>query len=123
MLEQCTEPSKIKLKTTTDWMTVSTEFDLLVFIRPRRSKSVETVIQSVVVFSLLFNSSVHCPSIRDYAFWMFSLGIESLLTYASTFFVNIILSTSSFVPDGANGMGIANLTFCSMVDLMSPPMR
>ena len=52
---------------------------------------------------------------------MFSSRIESILTYASTFFVKIILSTSSFVPDGASGMGIANLTFCSIVDLISPP--
>ena len=37
MLGQCTELLKIKLKTTTDWMTVSTEFYLLGLIKTIRS--------------------------------------------------------------------------------------
>ena len=97
--------------------------DLIVFIRPRRSNYVETVVQSVVVLSFLFGSSVHCPSMREYAFWMFSSRMESRLTFASTFFVRIIFSCSSFVQDRASGKGIANLTLCSIEDLLSPPLR
>ena len=37
MLGQCTELLKSKLKTTTDWMTVSTDFDLLGLIKTIRS--------------------------------------------------------------------------------------
>ena len=37
MLGQCTELLKSKLKTTTDWMTVSTEFDLLGLMKTIRS--------------------------------------------------------------------------------------
>ena len=64
MLGQCTELPKSKLKTTTDWTTVSTEFDLLGLMKTIRSVIFKFEDQRYLPLSLHHASPTSITSVR-----------------------------------------------------------